>query len=607
LFAAPAFVVVHDLGLWQSVRASAALLRRLPFAVPLAVAVIAIPHVPGLVLRTPALRAGAATDPDWIVYALLAQLPAQALGSCLAAGLATYLALRTREHRPRERARGLRPAVATTAALVALVTTGCDETARTLSLRFACERWVERARLRADGLRESDTPPDSLAWLQVAGLYGRTVERLEVARPSALAGGAAVGIERDLGRLACKARIGRADAWARAGRLEPARADYARVIAQTTYRGARSDAAIGLGRCEDRAQNWDAAFAAYRDWLDGIATGTWPLHANGLDAPAYVARRLADRGATAVREQWIDSAAQAFETAAARGELAREARMARFALLLAAARWDAAYAALHQLRALHDPQGRDGALVVAEASLLAGGMRRDDAALGVLRPLHAEQSPFDGQHRVAGWLLAGNIHQRRGENVAASAAFEQAVGGARSDAGRSEATLGLARVCGARGDLEAARRYYTQLRDVWPATPAGLVAPLEEIQLLRAHGQDAEVDALVPVAQRSYQGVIQRFGTERPALVAARCLGETYGLEGQWDRSVTFLENASAGFGQDPSAGTLLVHAARLAADKLHDERRAAELLDRLASRFPNSDQAIMARGLADSLSVRSR
>ena len=602
LFAAPAFVVVHDLDLRRAVRASAGLLLRLPLAVPLAVVAVGLLHAPGLFLRAPAVRAGVAQDPDWILWALLAQLPSQALGAFIAAGISTYYALRTRERRPQERARGLRPATATAlVVVVAALGTGCDDRAPALSLRYASERAIERARLRADALKTQASPADSTAWLQVAAMYNRPLQRLDRTRDGAAG---SPQLERDLGRLAVRARLGRAAAWSRGGRSQAARADYAAVIAQQEFRGARADAALGLARCEDRARQWDAAFAAYRAWIEGVAAGDWPLHANGLEAPAYVARRLADRGAMIAREDWIECAQRAFALAAARDEQARDARMVRFALLLAAARWDDAFLALRELRAAHDPQGRDGRLLVAEASLLAGGMRRDDAALGVLHGLNAEGSPFDDQHRVAGWLLAGNIHSRRGENRAARDAFESAAGAARSDAGRSEATLGLARICAARGDIEAARRHYSQLRQAWPSTQAGLVAPLEEIRMLRQAGRDDEANALVPVVQRTYRDVIRRFGTEKPALVAARFLGETYGAQGDWDAGVALLDSMFTTFGTDARAGTLLVLAARLAAEKLADEQRAAALLERVTTRFPDSDVAVFARGFADSLTA---
>jgi hypothetical protein len=444
LFAAPAFVIIHDLDLRRAVRASAGLLVRLPLAVPLAVTAVGLLHAPGLFLRAPAVRAGVAQDPDWILWALLAQLPSQAAGGFIAAGISTYFALRTRERRPQTRARGLRPAAATVPVVVAAaLCAGCDATMPSPALRYGVERTLERARLRANTLKAAPTPADSIAWRQVAAMYDAPLQRLDRARGIA---GTPAPLARDFARLANRARIGRADAWSRGGRTPAARADYAVVIAQRDFRGARADAALGLARCEDRAGEWDGAFAAYRNWLAGIAAGDWPLHANGLDVPAYVARRLADRGATGARAEWIEAAQTTLARAAERGEEARDARMVRFTLLLAAARWDDAFAALRELRSAHDPQQRDGRLLVAEASLLAGGLRRDDAALGVLSGLHAEGSPFDDQHRVAGWLLAGNIHARRGENAAAHTAFESAVEAARSDAGRSEATLGLARI-----------------------------------------------------------------------------------------------------------------------------------------------------------------
>src|SRR4029453_4059280 len=112
------------------------------------------------------------------------------------------------------------------------------------------------------------------------------------------------------------------------------------------------------------------------------------------------------------RESWIDLASAALLAAAERGELERDARTACFGLLVGAERWDAAYATLRQLRVTLRGEDPSGALRIAEASLLAGGLGREREALGILSGLRAEKSPFDLQHRVAGWLLLGQIHSR---------------------------------------------------------------------------------------------------------------------------------------------------------------------------------------------------
>lgn len=604
LFVAPVFWLVRRLSLRASLAASIGLFPQLPVALPLAVLFLAALHVPVLLLRTPAIRAGAANDPDWILAALLGQLPAEIFGGVLAAGLATYFGLRTRFRTV------ARPAAIPVTALVALValgvgSSGCDPgRAHDVRLRYEGERWVERARLRAQALEESDIEPDSTAYLAVAALYGRAIDRLGEERRISRGSDS---VRRDLSKLACRALLGRAAAWSRAGRASAARRDYAALLdSSTVFRGVRADAALGLARCEDRQLNWDAAHTAYRQWVRGVRDGVWPLHADGLTVPAYVARRLRDRGARPLRKQWVDLASEAFEAAAARGELSREARSARFGLLLSVQEWDAAYAALRVLRAAHDPQGRDGALLVAEASLLAGGLGRRGEAVGILQGLAAEGSPFDTEHRVAGWLLLGEIHTRAGDLVAARQAFEGALAAARSDAGRSEALLGLARTYASLNDVPAARREYTRLRDVFPATAAGLLAPLEEIQLLQAIGQHAEARTVEAAALQSYRRVIQQFGTEVPALRAARCMSECMGLGGNWAGGVAFLDSIAPSFGRDARAGTLLALAARLAVERLDDRRRARALLASLDARYPTSDVAVLARAYADSLGLRT-
>jgi TolA-binding protein len=120
--------------------------------------------------------------------------------------------------------------------------------------------------------------------------------------------------------------------------------------------------------------------------------------------------------------------------------------------------------------------------------------------------------------------------------------------------------------------------------------------------MLRQAGRDAEAQALLPVMQRTYRDVIRRYGTEKQALIAARFLGETYGAQGDWTAGVAVLDSLFTSLGTDARAGTLLLQAARLAAQELGDRERAASLLQRVTTRFPHSDVAVFARGFADSL-----
>jgi tetratricopeptide (TPR) repeat protein len=599
LFVAPAFVVLHGLSLRASVRESARLVARLPIAIPFAVVGLALLHAPGLVLRTPAIQAAVGHDPDWILAALLGPLPAQVLGSVLAATIAAYFALRTRVRSAASTPRPL-PALGLLL-LVLAVGPGCDSSSRALQERYAAERILERARLREIDSVESESAPDSTGWLAIASLYGRAVERLgeeRIRRPPG------PGLDRDLGRLACQALLGRAHAWSAAGRAASARRDYEALLSPANpYRSARGDAALGVARCADREGRWPAAYAAYLAWADGVREGTWPLRRSGLGVGAYVARRLRDRGDSAARAEWVDRAAEALAAAAARGELVREARTTRFGLLLAAEEWEAAYGALDDLRAVRG--GQDGALLVAEASLLAGGLGRPRDALGLLAGLSSEDSPFDGQHRVTAWLLLGQIHSRAERWEEARRAYEHAFAASRAESGRSEALLGLARLHAACGRSDEARRTYRQLRESFTSTPAGLLAPLEETRLLLAEGRRGEAHDLVLQAIQAYRGVIQQFGTERPSYLAARSLGECLGLAGSWERGIAFLDSISSAFGRDVRAGSLLVHAARLAADEMDDPRRARALLVELHARYPDSDLVAAARSLEDSLDAR--
>ncbi len=601
LFAAPAYVLLLGMGLRAAVASSAGLLGQLPLAIPLAVIVLAALHAPTVVLRGPVLAVASGYDPDWILWTLLGQIPADVLGGYLAAALSTSFVVRMR-HMDLP-IRSSRSAVALGAiVLITLQSSGCDlDRARDVRMRYAAERRVERADRRAAELVGA-AGADSVAWLHVGEQYEGA---LSVTGEDWIATRAVGSVRIGIAKLAGRALLGRADAWSRAGRHAPAQAEFERMLAKATaYPGMCSDAALGLARAIDRSGDWNAAHAAYLQWLEGVAAGTWPLHRNGLEVPGYVSRRLRARGENAARADWIARAEGALEAAAERGSLARAARSSRFVLLLEAERWEDAYASLRRMRELHDPTGRDGALLFAEASLLAGGLGRPNAALGVLAGLTAEKNPFDSQHRVAGWLLAAQIHVRDSAWGPARTAFEHAASEARSDAGHSEALLGLARVHVALDEIDEARRTFTQLRELYGNTAAGLRASLEELQLLRRRGVPEDVDALLPVVVHHYRRVLQQYGTETPALLAAAALSECFGVTGQWDRGVTLLDSLSGTLASDARAGTLLVRAARIAVDELHDPPRARRLLASLQTRYPRSDVAVLARALDDSLRI---
>jgi TolA-binding protein len=125
--------------------------------------------------------------------------------------------------------------------------------------------------------------------------------------------------------------------------------------------------------------------------------------------------------------------------------------------------------------------------------------------------------------------------------------------------------------------------------------------------MLIDRGDEAQLAALVPIAIHTYRTVLQRFGTELPAFVAARSMSECMGLAGDWRRGVAVLDSIADTFGNDPRAGSLLVQAARLAVAELDDRGRAGTLLAELYSRYPDSDVAVLARGLEDSLGLRVR
>lgn len=101
LFTAPAFLVIEGRSLWRSIRLSFAALGEYPMAIPCAVFLLALVHLPAFLLRLPLFFAGSRQDPDWILRVALLQLPFDLLGAILAAGLTARFALGFRSGRGR--------------------------------------------------------------------------------------------------------------------------------------------------------------------------------------------------------------------------------------------------------------------------------------------------------------------------------------------------------------------------------------------------------------------------------------------------------------------------------------------------------------------------
>ena len=478
---------------------------------------------------------------------------------------------------------------------------GCDvQTAREVQTRYAGERWIHRASLKRAQIYQGRGSEEKALWQDVAWFYGNALavlpELLGRSRPR-------TPLQADQQRLTNQATLGRIEALRELGFDDQALALAHTLHDESTqWRGTRGRAALEVARCLDTGASWEEALRAYHYWCSGVRDGDWPLHRSELEVPGYVSRRLGDRGQQSERHAWVSLASEALGAAAKRDENARDARYARFLLLLKSEHWDAALQALRVTRQIHDPDATDGGLVLAEANLLAGALHDPNQAIGLLTGLYSEDSAYSVQYRVAAMLMAGQIHMRQGNLDAAEEHYQHASSSARSSLGRAEATLGLARVNAAQGKIELASRYYTELRRSWPATAAGLLASLEEYRLLSRHGMQVEAETVLSQAFDHYRAVIANFGTELPALRAAGYLSEVLGHSQTWDEGVAFLDSIANTYSEDPRAGTLLLRAARIAAQHLDDPQRAQLLLNCVEQRYPDSDLAVAIRPFADSL-----
>ena len=121
-----------------------------------------------------------------------------------------------------------------------------------------------------------------------------------------------------------------------------------------------------------------------------------------------------------------------------------------------------------------------------------------------------------------------------------------------------------------------------------PLTEAALLAPLETIAHYQRAEDSKETEAALVRAEGAYRDFVQRYPPGPITLSARAKLVQTLVLQKRFEDAIAELLSMSDDLREQPQGAALLLDAARIAHGQLGDSTRAAEILERLASRYPN-------------------
>jgi len=121
-----------------------------------------------------------------------------------------------------------------------------------------------------------------------------------------------------------------------------------------------------------------------------------------------------------------------------------------------------------------------------------------------------------------------------------------------------------------------------------PLSEAALLAPIEVVRHYERAGDSEGTQAALAKAEASYRDFLNRYPTGPVSVMAQEKLARTLAQEKRYDLAVAEFVRLGEALGQHPAGATYLAAAAQLALQQLGDTTRAAEILDRTATQYPN-------------------
>ncbi|MBD3161506.1 MAG: tetratricopeptide repeat protein [Candidatus Eisenbacteria bacterium] len=172
----------------------------------------------------------------------------------------------------------------------------------------------------------------------------------------------------------------------------------------------------------------------------------------------------------------------------------------------------------------------------------------------------------------------------------------------RDPVNRARADLLGARILTHEGRWQEALARYRKLRVDHPTSPQAIGAPFEVAAEYERLGEEEAARSVLEQALVEYDRIRSARGADPRGRMADEAAVRALGRLGRWETALERLLSFPDRYPGDARAPLVLIEAAGIAENRLDDPERAAEILEGVAERYPNSPIAERARSEAERL-----
>jgi tetratricopeptide (TPR) repeat protein len=358
------------------------------------------------------------------------------------------------------------------------------------------------------------------------------------------------------------------------------------------------EVAFARGRLAESQNDWDGALAAYREALARVQPKAGDPGVAGavMELPLRMARIrvvAAHDSSMAFRQQAYRDAETYYRGMIAKADTLTGLDARAYMADVAADQnnWGEAAAQLKSLETTLNsmkPSPRDPASArYALAQLQSRSKAEASNVQATLSSLIKDypESPFVNQANLS---LAYSYSQSGSFDQALTALDAVGKGKNAPEDLAGQALLLKAQILDHTGKWTEAQQILAALPVDHPVSEAALLAPIEVVRHYERVGDTEGAQAALAKAEGAYRDFLSRYPTGPVSVMAQEKLARTLAQEKRYDLAIAEFVRLGEALGQHPAGATYLAAAAQLALQQLGDTTRAAEILDRTATQYPN-------------------